>query len=785
MDTYQLRHYELPEVLSKELEVHIIHILKTTCYKIRAQGIIRSFKVFLTLYIRADLFDLSLDELVPNEKKGNEIFQAYAGFMHSKFTNSISTKYCYINAFRIIFENLLSKKGYNLYKLNQSTQIITNDIEVCIKQYILAEIDTNLDRYYEGWKIIVNKKIVYINLTNIHRTYAYDFTNKIYNFLCSVSTGSISTLNKYTMALDFFFDATTKLYPTLNKLFEALNSENAFDTLLKIKTYIYLENIKRKNEYHYTERTYKQIINLLDKMNYTDIFPKQLVTYHNTKLKSTKTNITNKDNTLYNTKLMVSIPLSMTDDQAKEEIFIKLKEIILKVKNSSDEYTNQLFFKYINFRKKARKGKIRSSEDNSKPYIKGVKFNGTYNPVDVGINNLENVFATYLNSPFIYNKVSNYKYFLKLEGSEHEEIFSINRYNIYPLLVNLVIEHPQITESWLINWKLFEKGQIYGFKKKDNGKYEITSLKKRKGIKNSLQTIELTITSLKIVRKIIILTRLARKYLFNNQNPQYEYFLLHSKTPFCKPVRISKITNPSTYSTRKYFKEIYPYDSRNSTSEYNFEKIIPELSLAKVRASVAVNIYFETKSVYAMSEALGHKKYEQGLLNYYLPQPLWDFFTERWIRLFQNALVYEAMKDSPYLFQAVDFKATELDQFLINHKIKDMPTILKKDLIEVKNNFNDIGVIPLSCKLLQWLIAIKNFVDHNDYDSLNEIAIKWYQTASFILGHIKLTFFSDVDCPIYLNPDIKDLYLQASNSPIDQCIIEKVLLKGGSNEKLL
>lgn len=596
--------------------------------------------------------------------------------------------------------------------------------------------------------------------------------------MCIINNNNIQTFNKYIIALDYFFQATTKLYPTLDLLFESLNPENCFDTLLKIKTFIYLENLKRNNRQHYAELMYKKIINILKKINNTNIFPYKIEEHHNSKLKNTKTNITQKDNSLYSTKLMVHIPLSITDDQAKEEIFKKLESMVEKVKEYSNKSIDKLFNQYIEFRKLARYGKIRSTDDNQKTYIKGKGFTGIYNPIDVGINNIKNLYATYLNSPFTYNKVSNYKYFLKLKNDEHEKLFYLNKYKLYPLLANLVIEHPQITESWLLNWKLFENKKIYGFNKKENGNYEITSLKKRKGANNSLQSIELNIRSLKIVRKIIILTRIARKYLFDNQDSQYEYFLLYSISPFSKPAKIDKITNPSTPSSREYFKEIYPYTSDNSEYECSFEEIISELSLAKIRASVAVNIYFQTKSVYAMSEALGHKKYAQELLNYYLPQPLWDFFTERWIRIFQNALVYEAMKGSPYLFQAIDFEPKELDHFLSNHKINDMPTLLKRDLKDIKNSFNDIGVIPLSCQLLQWLIAIKDFVDHNDYDLLNDIALKWYQTASFVLGHIKLTFFSDMQCPIYLNSDIKDLYLQAVNSPIEQSIVKKILLKG-------
>jgi hypothetical protein len=76
-----------------------------------------------------------------------------------------------------------------------------------------------------------------------------------------------------------------------------------------------------------------------------------------------------------------------------------------------------------------------------------------------------------------------------------------------------------------------------------------------------------------------------------------------------------------------------------------------------------------------MSKALGHQNYYPGLLSHYLPEALLAFIKARWIRIFQKAMVCEAMKDSPHLLRVTQFKSMdELDAFLDNHRIKEIPT---------------------------------------------------------------------------------------------------------------
>ncbi|MBF4401604.1 hypothetical protein EAY31_28455, partial [Vibrio anguillarum] len=54
-------------------------------------------------------------------------------------------------------------------------------------------------------------------------------------------------------------------------------------------------------------------------------------------------------------------------------------------------------------------------------------------------------------------------------------------------------------------------------------------------------------------------------------------------------------------------------------------------SLRSIRRHRGFQIYLETRSMDAVSEALGHENKDAKLLTSYLPKPLMDFFNDRWV----------------------------------------------------------------------------------------------------------------------------------------------------------
>ena len=173
-----------------------------------------------------------------------------------------------------------------------------------------------------------------------------------------------------------------------------------------------------------------------------------------------------------------------------------------------------------------------------------------------------------------------------------------------------------------------------------------------------------------------------------------------------------------------------------------------------------------------MSIALGHSKLDVKLLSSYLPKPLWDYFTDRWIRIFQNILIYESLKDTNYLLSAMDINESNLEDFIKNHHFKEIPIHIENGKYgsNVILNNQNVGVFSISTPLLQVFIAIVSFIENfSENKSIPDFIQRWYQCAILVISQIRLCIESDGTevGTIYLDEKILDMYKIALNNPID------------------
>lgn len=290
----------------------------------------------------------------------------------------------------------------------------------------------------------------------------------------------------------------------------------------------------------------------------------------------------------------------------------------------------------------------------------------------------------------------------------------------------LVLEHPQLTPSSLINWELFDKsGQITGYKQAGSS-YVIVVYKNRKGAPKAQQDIILNEYSQTIVKTLIDHTELARQYLKANpssdeyQKNAWRYMLI--KADLNKVSRCLNFTsNISSLSmSNDYRMWVYNHSSRmNEDDKLLLSKSVGLRSARKLRA---IRTYIKTNSLREVAEVLGHETVNVDLLSNYLPSALMDFFNARWIRQFQNALIYIAMQESDYLFDAVDIKPENIDEFLQNHGIHDIPKLFGKfkneatlslvEKEESRERFDEV-TLTITKNVMRVLIAIKSIVDRS------------------------------------------------------------------------
>lgn len=439
---------------------------------------------------------------------------------------------------------------------------------------------------------------------------------------------------------------------------------------------------------------------------------------------------------------LVDIPLRIKDEEVIEVIKQRLERDLTHIKTKAHQ-----LFEEINRRQE--RNEIYRREGVVKPWGHG---NNSLNyGFEIGLNNLKNTVATFYHYGF--GKTLNYTKFLGFDSASElsKELSLPTNSTIYTLTALLILEHPSITPSWLKKWEMYDKsGAQVGFKQSNN-LWVAVSYKDRRGARNSQQQVILNDYSKSIVETIVKHTQFTRESLKLRGDRNWRYTLL-TATP-------SRAMRPHDMKRRNKFHEELATTSFRSSgeiilSEAEAKALSKMITHRSIRKAVGLQVYLRTNSLQAVAEALGHKKVNVWLLSIYLPKPLMDFFNSRWVRQFQNAIVFEAMKGSPYLFDAIDLSQDEITEFIENHGIGKLPDHLNRAYGFVPKSTKDPNdnehidevTFTISTALLQLLIAIKTVVENADEeDNFVDIVTTWYESAVFILTSLSLESKNHVD----------------------------------------
>lgn len=292
------------------------------------------------------------------------------------------------------------------------------------------------------------------------------------------------------------------------------------------------------------------------------------------------------------------------------------------------------------------------------------------------------------------------------------------RKELYSIFILLTMDNPAITESFL-STLTSENSYI-----KMDSNYYLVGNKARRGNELSEQKIQLSSLSINIIEKYL-------DWIKNLEKPEDSFFIYKGKEGIRYMTGLMKnsLYNEGVkQSFRAYLSEM------KLPSDY-IENIAQNSYLSKIRATIAIKIYFETENTTKMSQALGHHTYDARLLSHYLPQSILEFYQQRWIRIFQKGLICEALKDSELLLIASNFENMEqLDLFLRNHMLKNLPDNLDgffKNSEETKD-FDNI-FISINKDNLTALFSLKKAINESDKkDLISEKAFFWHSFSEHL-----------------------------------------------------
>jgi hypothetical protein len=743
ISTTYLRHYPNPNTMDRALE----NAFENAIQRQESKNVIKEwrasaqlFRVFLSVTNkRLSLLDLNRNQDI--------LIKRWVGFVvHETGVSKKSLKLRF-NNFRALLRSVYTDLGVQVptFPVWSSTHV-TEEVHECINVYLDG--DRNLDRirYYQGWFVHSKKGTTFfVNFTQFEQQYGLDYTDEVLKVFsdyiatrgCGTAQGDVATFNTALACV-------TAACPTLEDLKAATSAQhiNAFFEQLFCMKKIEVKAAGNSMRFFYMHQWPGVVRRLQIVFIHSGIWstpPLELFcpSWKSSGTDSQTNKVTDEKGDVFNNKLLTHIPLSYTDDEAIEAILVSVGRDIEHVSLACRIVVDKTL-------KALKKRKALATKGNVKQVLsrKEVATKGTVEMTDPA-----NQAATWEHHTWDYDG-SNYASFLGCRDKTPQFVEQLgllgSAITLTPFALLLIEQHPSITERWLTKLELFnENGKAKGYRKTGDA-WIIESVKERRGDKLAQQVVHLNETSKKLMDDLILYTADAREWLKKQGNDDWRYLFLSSDSGLSKPSRAWRVPTVSRAGSTNSLIAQTILTPTSVVDREAAQSIKNNLGCASFRASCGVLVYLRTRSVKAMSEALGHESYDPLLLSSYLPAPILDFFQSRWVSIFQHALIFEAMKDSEDLLDAIGFSQEELHQFLQNHQLKPLPAHIMDgqidDFLEKEQKLKDyFGVIPVTVPLLKVLSGIVELVENKPKSKdLTPLAGEWYETANFTLASIRV-----------------------------------------------
>ncbi len=693
------------------------------------------------------------------------------GFIYSQGDFSLDTKCIHSRVFLDTFTSIAKSNNLSVEVPKLHTKKLSYDVERCIETYLNLDVEQKRLGYLNGWQVVSkDDKAFNAHLGLLHDIYGEQFTQTIYEALCHHANKHKEFTAKGSLAaLISLLDTLTKLCPSLESLMTQLNRRNSYDLFEQALWQMLSECITKEGDVPTFFQVWGKAVKSFNECFIeTGIFDEPVKPFLTPSFKEPKTSLpifatggqlSPKEEQLW----LADIPLEIKDEEV-----INLIDQRLKV---SEEHVREVLHKQflvIKYRNERNREFIKTGR--VKPMINN-NFIPRNERIRVGRAYLANTVATFFHYG-IKSKSSRYNNFLYNQESYAELAIELNLPTTDTLMVLctlLVLEHPILTPSALQKWQLFDKhGNQTGLIQSGEN-WVIVVNKDRKGASKAQQEVILNDYSLSIVRALIEHTAIVREYFKANpdlKKPNNWRYVLLTAT-------ITKASRPADFNSNslvgaKFRGWVASHASSLTQSESDL--LAASITLRSARRIRAIRTYIKTQSSQAVSDLLGHQRVRHDLLDSYLPDSLRTFFYSRWIRQFQNSFIYLAMKESDNLFEAIDITPDKLEEFLNNHRIRDIPKFFEKfkndnESTEVKPVY-DGATFTVTVPLLQVLICIRDVVDNTAHHELNfkDIVETWYQAATLIL--------TDLELKSRDNQDLKTIHKKALQHPLDSELIK-------------
>ncbi|MFA0403547.1 hypothetical protein [Vibrio sp. 10N.222.52.C12] len=684
-------------------------------------------------------------EILNNAVSLNSHFQSLIGFVYNNDDITINRRYALGRNLKNLFRYIAQDKHLTLDVVQLSANQISEDASRCLAQFRKLKVDKAKADYLNGWPVVSKEgKKMEVYLDTLYVNFGEAFTNKVYLALKNHAyTQKSSSLGQASKELKRLFVGFSTVYNERDGLtIEALLSRNHVQLFFhKVFKVLFVRSQAAQNcPKNFHTRWRSAICYYTECFINTGVFsephkPFIVPDWKDPKDAAPTFSIGGNATQSESLRWFANIPLKIKDEDAVSIIQQRVEGDLAHIKHVC-------LLKFEELLEREERNKVFQSKGAVKPLSSNSHNHQFYNLV--GTDKLANTVATFY-AHGIAAKDVGYLSFLGFYGDASQLNTELNlptKSTLNVLLTLLVIEHPLITPSWLAKWDLFDvNGNMVGYKQVGH-QHIAVSYKSRKGATNAQQEVVLNDFSKSIVEFLIQHTRMSREYLKQKGDVNWRKMILTATSAsVLRPSNLNTtLHNASDFCDWLQDKSLF---DKSSDITLKYAKTISDIhSLRSIRRHRGFQIYLETRSMDAVAEALGHEKKDAKLLTSYLPKPLMDFFNARWIRQFQNAILLEAMKDSVYRLDAVNMSAQDIEEFLNNHGISNIPEHFDHGFVQQVTTDNEVSeslefdqlTYTISTSLLQLLMAIRLVVESiDDGESFLDIVAHWYQSAVFVL----------------------------------------------------
>ncbi|SFJ69341.1 hypothetical protein SAMN04488082_105202 [Desulfomicrobium apsheronum] len=364
---------------------------------------------------------------------------------------------------------------------------------------------------------------------------------------------------------------------------------------------------------------------------------------------------TTGNTTIITEKLITAVPLHITDEEATKLIFVQLKNDFIKVQTWLREHLNSFFDDYKAGQKLASEVLELPSDDQVE---RATRSSSKKPSLPLAIKYFNEVHGGYTDtSRFPTPVYPNLEARCRVSKERLSRYLGIpSRQEAMAFMALLASHDGRFSESAIATAKLLDSnGNRINAVETDAG--IILTVLKERNAGDGWHDVVLKGEAKDLVKKWIHVTTPLRNHMMHNKVKGWQNIVIYTGNYLGSPAHFSRSSNiNSTF--------------RNFALNYKFRlgNLANQVTIPRIRSTRAVLVFLESMNLAKMAKELGNTN--ETSLRHYLPDSLWEYFTTRWIRIFQNLLIVEATRDTHYMQKALHFSsAAEMDEFLKNHAV--------------------------------------------------------------------------------------------------------------------